>query len=41
MYTLSELGEPKDKFQQVCMRMPKIGMGCTFEDAEVLAKYAR
>jgi hypothetical protein len=39
VYTLSELGEPKDKFRQSCMLMEKIGRQCTYEDAEVLAKY--
>jgi hypothetical protein len=37
MYTLSEL---PDKLRDRAVLMPKEGRGCTFEDAETLAKYA-
>ncbi len=37
VYTLSEL-EPT--LRHLCLLMEKTGMQCTFEDAEVLAKYA-
>jgi hypothetical protein len=41
VYTLSELGEPKDNFRQRCMLMPKVGKGCIYDDAVELAKYAK
>jgi hypothetical protein len=37
VYTLSEL---PDKLRDLAVLMPKEGRGCTFEDAETLAKYA-
>jgi hypothetical protein len=37
VYTLSEL-EPK--LRQLCLLMEKEGHGCTYDDAETLAKYA-
>lgn len=37
VYTLSEL-EPK--LRNICLLMDKEGRGCTYEDAETLAKYA-
>ncbi len=39
VYTLAELGEPKDKFRQLCMRMEMEGRCCTYDDAVELAKY--
>ena len=38
IYTLSELPE---KLRERAMLMPKLGKGCTFKDAEVLATYAK
>ena len=38
LYTLSELDE---KLRQLCLLMPKVPRQCTYEDAQVLAKYAR
>jgi hypothetical protein len=37
VYTLSELD---DELRERTMLMEKVGRGCTFEDAETLAKYA-
>jgi hypothetical protein len=36
VHTLSELD---DDLRDMCLLMEKVGMGCTCEDAEVLAKY--
>jgi hypothetical protein len=38
VYTLSELPE---KLRDRAMHMPKVGKGCTYKDAEVLATYAK
>jgi hypothetical protein len=38
VYTLSELPE---KLRDRVMHMPKVGKGCTYKDAEVLATYAK
>jgi hypothetical protein len=37
VHTLSELD---DDLRDMCLRMEKVGMKCTFEDAQELAKYA-
>jgi hypothetical protein len=37
VYTLSELLE---KLRQICLLMETEPAGCTYEDAEVLARYA-
>lgn len=36
VHTLSQLD---GKLRDMCLLMDKVGMGCTFEDAEMLAKY--
>lgn len=39
VYTLSELEIVDKRLHQMCLLMPKIGAGCTYEDAKTIALY--